>query len=60
MNPRFKLILLILFILFAFTVNIFGLMNLYPILVTSPLLFLSLLMLFLYINNRKRFKGFKL
>jgi energy-coupling factor transporter transmembrane protein EcfT len=59
MNPRLKLILLISFIVFAFTVNIFGLMKIYPILVTSPLLFLSLLLLILYFNNRKRFKGFK-
>jgi hypothetical protein len=59
MNPRLKIILLLSFIIFAFVVNIFGLMDLYPILITSPLLFLSLLLMFLYINNRKRFKGFK-
>ncbi|MGM0844322.1 MAG: hypothetical protein ACQEUT_05030 [Bacillota bacterium] len=59
MKPDLKLILLILFIVFSFTMNIFGLMHLYPIYVTSPLLFISLLLLMQYVNNRKRFKGFK-
>jgi hypothetical protein len=59
MKPQYKLALLILFIVLAFIINIFGLMHLYPIYLTSPILFFSLLMLLHYLNNRKRFKGFR-
>ena len=59
MKPDLKFTVLIVFILFAFIINIFGLMHLYPIYFTSPLLFLSLFLLMNYINNRKRFKGFR-
>ncbi|RIW27244.1 hypothetical protein D3H55_23190 [Bacillus salacetis] len=59
MKHQWKLSLLILFIVLSFTINIFGLMHLYPIYLTSPLLFLSLLLMVHYINNRKKFRGFK-
>ncbi|WP_421384204.1 hypothetical protein ACOJQI_06410 [Bacillus salacetis] len=59
MKPQLKLTLLILFIVLSFVINIFGLMHLYPIYLTSPLLFLSLLLMLHNLNNRKRFKGFR-
>jgi hypothetical protein len=59
MKPQLKLALLVLFIVLSFFINVFGLMHLYPIYLTSPLLFISLLLLLHYMNNRKKFKGFR-
>ncbi|WP_034262612.1 hypothetical protein [Bacillus sp. J33] len=55
---KLPIILMLLLILLSFILNIFGLMKLIPIFITSPILFVSLLILFLYLNDRRRFKGF--
>ncbi|QTC42126.1 hypothetical protein I7V34_02360 [Bacillus sp. V3] len=59
MRLSLKFVLLIVLILFSFIIHILGLMNLIPLLITAPILFLSLLIFFYTIGNRKRFKGFK-
>lgn len=46
------------FALVSFVLNIAGLMHILPLYFTSPLLFLSLFLLLIYLNNRKNFKGF--
>ncbi|MCH1626231.1 hypothetical protein [Fredinandcohnia quinoae] len=46
-------------IIITFGLNIFGLMRLIPLYITTPLLFLSLLVTLSILNNRNRFKGFK-
>ncbi|PKR86769.1 hypothetical protein CWO92_01530 [Heyndrickxia camelliae] len=55
---KYTLFLLILFIFFSFWINILGLMKLIPILITSPILFLSLFLLLVYLNGRNTFRGF--
>lgn len=55
---KMVLSLILLFILFSFLLNIGGLMHIIPLYLTSPILFLSLFILLLYLNNRKSFKGF--
>jgi hypothetical protein len=55
---KFLVLLMFLFILFSFALNIGGLMHLIPLYFTSPLLFISLFTFLIYINNRKTFKGF--
>jgi len=52
------LVVFILFIILSLMLNIFGLMNLMPLYVTSPLLFLAIFLLIYFISDRKRFKGF--
>ncbi len=52
------LIVMLLFIIFAFLFNLLGLMNLVSIFITSPILFIALLLFISYLNNRNRFKGF--
>ncbi|WP_170209227.1 hypothetical protein [Robertmurraya kyonggiensis] len=51
-------ILMFLFIIFAFLFNLLGLMHLVSIFITSPILFIALLIFIGYLNNRNRFKGF--
>jgi len=55
---KMVLSLILLFILFSFLLNIGGLMHIIPLYLTSPILFLSLFIFLLYLNNRKSFKGF--
>ncbi|CAM3809575.1 hypothetical protein [Cytobacillus oceanisediminis] len=55
---KLPIIVMLVLILLSFILNIFGLMKLIPIFITSPLLFVSLLILLLYLNDRRRFKGF--
>ncbi|WP_041580928.1 hypothetical protein [Bacillus sp. 1NLA3E] len=50
--------ILVVFISFAFGYNLLGLMGLVPLLLSCPLLFLSLFLLLAYINDRKKFRGF--
>ncbi|MED4016905.1 hypothetical protein ACWE42_19770 [Sutcliffiella cohnii] len=56
---KWTFILSIGFIIFAFILNIFGLMRVFPLLFTSVLLFLSLLIFVSLLNNQHRFRGFK-
>ncbi|MBP2241182.1 amino acid transporter [Cytobacillus eiseniae] len=57
MNKR-SVTIMLLFILFSFVLNIFGLMKLFPIYISSPILFLSVLIFIACMNDRKKFKGF--
>jgi hypothetical protein len=50
--------LIAVFILFSFILHIGGLMHIVPLYLTSPILFLSLFILLIFLNNRKNFKGF--
>lgn len=52
-----KLLLLII-PLFAFVLNIFGLMQLIPRILTVPLLFISIYMVVYIYYDKKQFKGF--
>ncbi|WP_409974452.1 hypothetical protein [Bacillus sp. Bva_UNVM-123] len=51
-------LLMILFIIFSFIINLLGLMKIFPLYFTSPLLFISLLIFIFSLNERKKFKGF--
>lgn len=55
---RLTMAMLILFILFSFVLNILGLMKIFPIYISSPILFLSVFIFITFINDRKKFKGF--
>ncbi|MGS2777849.1 hypothetical protein ACVBAX_10760 [Robertmurraya sp. GLU-23] len=57
MERTIGLWMIVIFIIISFILNLFGLLNIFPLIITAPLLFLSLLSLVLYINERKRFKG---
>lgn len=58
LKSKVILFLIILAVTAAFILNILGLMKMLPLIITSPLLFVALLILVLYINERRRFKGF--
>lgn len=51
---KLGLSLIALFILFSFILHIFGLMHLLPLYLTSPILFVALFILLIYLNNRKK------
>ncbi|MBM7604069.1 hypothetical protein JOC75_002042 [Metabacillus crassostreae] len=38
--------------------NVLGLMNLLPLYITSPLLFIAIFIILYIVNHRKTFKGF--
>ncbi|WP_245728738.1 hypothetical protein [Thalassobacillus cyri] len=46
-------------VLVAFLMNLFGLMRLYPLYITSPLLFLVIFFVIKSLFHRRKFKGFK-
>ncbi|WP_226682704.1 hypothetical protein [Sutcliffiella horikoshii] len=56
---KITFIFCIAFILFSLFINVLGLMKLYPIYLTSPVLFFSIFLLIALLNNQRRFKGFK-
>ncbi|MGD6790842.1 hypothetical protein [Sutcliffiella horikoshii] len=56
---KIPFIFCIAFILFSLFINVLGLMKLYPIYLTSPVLFFSIFLLIALLNNQRRFKGFK-
>ncbi|MFD1017870.1 hypothetical protein [Thalassobacillus hwangdonensis] len=53
------IIMMGLLIAIAFLLNIFGLMRLYPLYFTSPLLFFLLFTTIKALLHRRRFKGFQ-
>lgn len=59
MLAKMKYGILLLLIVISFFINILGLMHLVPVYITSPILFLSLLLFFHSLGNRNRFRGFK-
>lgn len=52
----FYIYLVIIIVLYYFF--ILSLMNLYPLYIFGPLLFIAIIMFIHYINNRKKFRGF--
>ncbi|MGD6991828.1 hypothetical protein [Sutcliffiella horikoshii] len=56
---KIPFIFCIAFILFSLFINVLGLMKLYPIYLTSPVLFFSIFLLIALLNNQRRFRGFK-
>ncbi|WP_197280040.1 hypothetical protein [Bacillus sp. FJAT-27251] len=55
MKPSY--VLMIVSILFSFGLHVLGLMHLVPLWISGPILFLSLLVFIICLNDRKRFKG---
>ncbi|RSK26490.1 hypothetical protein EJF36_06230 [Bacillus sp. HMF5848] len=55
---QLQLILALIFFVIAFLYNILGLMRLAPLLITTPLLFVSILFLLMTLTQRNRFNGF--
>lgn len=56
---KLPFILAILFIAFCFYINILGLLEIYPLYFTSPLLFFSVFLFMGMLNNKDRFRGFR-
>ncbi|MEH7385044.1 hypothetical protein V7147_06470 [Bacillus sp. JJ1521] len=56
---RIGLIIGTIMIIITFGLNILGLMKLIPLYITTPLLFLSLLVTLVIYNHRNRFRGFR-
>jgi hypothetical protein len=56
---KFTLFFGILMTIVSLFFYLLGLMNLVPLLITAPLLFLSILFTLWILNNRNRFNGFK-
>ncbi|WP_449539488.1 hypothetical protein [Ferdinandcohnia sp. Marseille-Q9671] len=56
---KIGLILGLIMIVITFGLNILGLMKLIPLYITTPLLFLSLLVTLVIFNNRNKFRGFR-
>ncbi|MCQ6274302.1 hypothetical protein JMM81_04835 [Bacillus sp. V3B] len=54
---KIYMVFLVLFIISSFFLQLLGLMKLLPFYLTSPVLFISFLLLVITLNNRKRFKG---
>ncbi|WP_175492922.1 hypothetical protein [Bacillus sp. OK048] len=52
------IILLILFIIIGFSLHILALMKVFPLIISTPLLFIGILTFLFYLNDRRRFRGF--
>ncbi|MDQ1004106.1 multisubunit Na+/H+ antiporter MnhC subunit [Neobacillus niacini] len=51
-------ILMIIFLIFGFSLHILALMKVFPLIISIPLFFIGIFMFLFYLNDRKRFKGF--
>ena len=58
MKTKVTLAVMTLLISISFCLQILGLMHIIPIWLSSSILFASMLLLTVYLNDRKRFKGF--
>nr|WP_224773449.1 MULTISPECIES: hypothetical protein [Bacillaceae] len=52
------LIISIILLIISFFLNILGLMEMFPLSISSPLLFISIFVMLYLVNHRKTFKGF--
>ncbi|MGM0921827.1 hypothetical protein [Bacillus sp. V2I10] len=52
------MIISIILLIISFFLNILGLMEMFPLLISSPLLFISIFVTLYLVNHRKTFKGF--
>jgi hypothetical protein len=59
MMNRFALFFGLLAVFISFFFHLLGLMNLLPLVITTPLLLSSIFFTLWTLNNRNRFKGFK-
>ncbi|CAM3663888.1 hypothetical protein [Mesobacillus zeae] len=58
MKRNLHLAIILISILFSLCLQLLGLMHIVPLYISSPILFLSLLVFFIYMTDRKKFKGF--
>ncbi|MCF6409187.1 hypothetical protein [Pseudalkalibacillus salsuginis] len=47
-------------VLISFVLVVFGFLNIFPLYIATPLLFVSIFFIIVRINNKNRFKGFKI
>ncbi|RLQ97180.1 hypothetical protein D9X91_03235 [Falsibacillus albus] len=59
MKSKWMMASMLSFFFVSFWINMMGLMKMYPIYITSPLLFLSLFILVYYFSIKNKFRGFK-
>ncbi|WP_344909415.1 hypothetical protein [Amphibacillus indicireducens] len=59
MNQLIRFIFVLILFLVAVILNLFGLMRIAPILLTLPLLFISIYLLLNFFLHRNTFRGFK-
>lgn len=53
-----RLAILVLLLVFSLFINLLGLMKIFPLLFSAPLLFLSIFFIISMLNQRNRFRGF--
>ncbi|TCN27857.1 hypothetical protein [Mesobacillus foraminis] len=58
MKKNFTMGIMVISIILSFGLHIFGLMQIIPIIITGPVLFLTLFVFAVYLNERHKFKGF--
>ena len=58
MKKNFTMGIMVISIILSFGLHIFGLMQIVPIIITGPILFLTLFVFVVYLNERRKFKGF--
>jgi hypothetical protein len=56
---KYKLIISLVLVLITFILYILSLLEVFPILLSVPLLFIAILIAVTMFNNHKRFKGFR-
>lgn len=55
---KLKLLVMLLFIIISFFLHLLALMDIFPLLLSIPLLFGSFFLFFMMITHRNKFKGF--
>ncbi|MRX52752.1 hypothetical protein GJU41_02100 [Bacillus idriensis] len=58
MKSSLPLIISTVMLIISFFLNILGLMEMFPLLISSPLLFIAIFVTLYLVNHRKTFKGF--
>jgi uncharacterized membrane protein len=57
-NISIPLIISFILLIISFFLNILGLMEMFPLLISAPLLFISIFVTLYLVNHRKTFRGF--
>ncbi|MET3698342.1 hypothetical protein SAMN05877753_108196 [Bacillus oleivorans] len=59
MLAKFPIIIMFLIFIFAFFLQILGMLHVVPLYISSPILFIAILIIISYLNERKKFKGYR-
>ncbi|HWO77513.1 MAG TPA: hypothetical protein VNM69_16735 [Bacillus sp. (in: firmicutes)] len=59
MLAKLPIIIMFLIFIFAFFLQVLGMLQAVPLYISSPILFVAILIIISYLNERNKFKGYR-